>query len=104
MDLVIVLKPGLSLRDYARFAERTLTRSGKYDEHGSFRHPEGVQAIMKSKADGRDVVLIVFFSNATPRERSDLERRILDSPFVESLARNATPEEAVVRSNDKKAP
>ena len=98
VDLVVVLKRGLSVHEYVEFQEKSLTQDGRYHVDGSYTVPAGVQAIMKSKIEERDVVLIAFFPDVTPEERSALERRLLESPFVESIARDTTPEDALAGS------
>lgn len=94
-DLVVVLKPGISVHDRVEFHERSLTQTGRYSEDGSFRSPDGVQAVMQGEVEGRWVALIAFFPNATAKERDDLKRRLRESPFVERVVTNATLEEAI---------
>lgn len=94
VNLVVVLRQSLTLREYNEFDKQALTVPDARHP-GSYSNLPEIQAVMKAQTEGRYFVLINYFESTTPTERAAVEKRLQESPFVDCLVRDSTLEKAI---------
>jgi hypothetical protein len=89
-NLVVVFRQGLAQQEINDFLDQELQIAAA--DGGEWLRP-GVDAIVKTSADGYPAYAVVLDPSATPEEREAIREGVKSSPYVYRVFENVAPED-----------